>query len=225
MNPTRLGSSLRVSLAAAVASAALIASGTSLAVQDSAGVQAPPSRPIPTGDAWQLDFKPGPLRVYVDPFSGQAYWYLTYEIENRTGRERTWAPRFELQSDAGLMQSSGQEVPQIVTQDLQRVLSNPRIATRTGRILDQNQVIGPIVSGPEHVREGVVIWPIEDPRVTQLTIYVAGVTNRRESMPHPESGEPIVLRQERALRYLTPGDLAPLQGQPIQATEGTWVLR
>lgn len=196
------------------------------AAQDAdASVVPPPTRRVPAGETWQLDFKPGPLRVYVDPYSGEAYWYLTYEVSNRSGRERMWAPRIDLQTDAGQVQESGQGVPRLVTQDLQRTLSSARSERRTDKVLDQNQVIGPIVAGPEHAREGLVVWRIEDPTVTELSIYVAGVTNHRETATHPETGEPVALRRTRALRFVTPGELALLEGSPIEVSSQEWVLR
>ncbi|MGA1056424.1 MAG: hypothetical protein ACO3Y3_01870 [Phycisphaerales bacterium] len=190
-----------------------------------AEIAAPPTRRVPAGETWQLEFKPGPLRVYVDPYSGEAYWYLTYEVSNRSGRERMWAPRIELQTDAGQVQSSGQGVPRLVTQDLQRTLSSARSERRTEKVLDQNQVIGPIVTGPEHAREGLVVWRIEDPTVTEVSVYVGGVTNHRETATHPETGEPVVLRRARALRFVTPGELALLEGTAIEPSTQEWVLR
>lgn len=190
-----------------------------------ATIAPPPTRRVPAGETWQLEFQPGPLRVYVDPYSGEAYWYLTYEVSNRSGRERMWAPRIELQTDAGQVQSSGQGVPRLVTQDLQRTLSSARSERRAEKVLDQNQMIGPIVTGPEHAREGLVVWRVEDPTVTELTIYVAGVTNHRESAMHPETGEPVVLRRSRALRFVTPGEIGLLEGSPIDASAQEWVLR
>lgn len=189
------------------------------------GITPPPSQRVPAGETWRLDFKPGPLRVYVDPFSGEAYWYMTYEVTNRSGRERMWAPQIELQSDAGQIQPSGQGVPRLVTEDLQRTLSSDRSRRRTDKVLDQNQVIGPITSGPEHSREGLVVWRVADPTITELTIYVGGVTNHRETVSHPETGEAVVLRRNRALRFVTPGELALLEGTPIEASSQEWVLR
>jgi hypothetical protein len=188
-------------------------------------VAPPPTRRVPAGETWQLEFRPGPLRVYVDPYSGEAYWYMTYEVANRSGRERMWAPRIELQTDAGQVQSSGQGVPRLVTEDLQRTLSSARSERRTEKVLDQNQVIGPIVTGPEHTREGLVVWRVEDPTVTELTIFVAGVTNHRETAAHPETGEPVVLRRARALRFSTPGEIALLEGASIEPSGQEWVLR
>ena len=45
---------------------------------------------------WQLDFDAGDLRLYVDQESGDAYWYFTYQVTNRTRKDQVWAARFTL---------------------------------------------------------------------------------------------------------------------------------
>ncbi len=38
---------------------------------------------------WELDFEPGELRLYVDTAGeAAAYWYFTYKVTNRTGRDQ-----------------------------------------------------------------------------------------------------------------------------------------
>lgn len=217
------GTTLHALLGVAVA-----VGGTSLAFATppaAEGVTPPPTERVPVAESWELQLKPGPLRVHVDPVDGQRYWYMTYQVVNRSGKTRTWAPVFELQSDAGRVQTSGREVPTIVVTDIQRILQNPKNADTVPPILDQNQVIGPIASGREHAREGVVIWPIEDDRITELTIYVSGLSNRRETVEHPQSGEPVELRQTRRLRFLTPGDHGMLQGEDLVVLSQDWTLR
>lgn len=212
----------------ALLSVVVAVGGTSLAIATppaTDGVTPPPTERVPVAESWELQLKPGPLRVHVDPADGQRYWFMTYEVVNRSGKTRTWAPRFELQSDAGKVQTSGREVPTIVVTDIQRILQNPRNADKLPPILDQNQVIGPIASGREHAREGVVIWPIEDDRITELTIYVSGLSNRRETVEHPQTGEAVELRQTRRLQFQTPGDHGMLQGQDLVVLSQDWIVR
>ncbi|MGA0871767.1 MAG: hypothetical protein ACO3SJ_02730, partial [Phycisphaerales bacterium] len=64
-----------------------------------------------------------------------------------------------------------------------------------------------------------------DPTVTEVSVYVGGVTNHRETATHPETGEPVVLRRARALRFVTPGELALLEGTAIDPSTQEWVLR
>ena len=56
-----------------------------LAVAAAAGTAMAYPRPSTGTPRWELVFEPGDLRLYVDPVADQAYWYLTYEVTNRTG--------------------------------------------------------------------------------------------------------------------------------------------
>jgi hypothetical protein len=183
-------------------------------------VTPPPTEPVVAAETWELRFRPGPLRVYIDPITGEKFWYFTYTVSNRTGRERSWSPRFELHSDAGLIQRSGEEVPLRVSTALRRKLQVPR----GPELFDQNQVIGPLLPGEQNAREAIVIWPLEDDRITALSIYVSGVTSRRERL-HGFAPEPVELRQTRRLRYLVPGDLDALRDRPIELVSEDWVYR
>ena len=60
---------------------------------------------------WQFEFTPGPLRLYIDRDSQDAFWYFTYQVVNRTGRDRIWAPEFTLFTDDGAIVRSGEDVP------------------------------------------------------------------------------------------------------------------
>ena len=71
--------------------------------------------PVASGDDWELDFQPGPLRLYVDPNDGQTYWYFIYTVANRTDRDRMWAPRLEVFTDGGKILRSGRNVPSRVS--------------------------------------------------------------------------------------------------------------
>ena len=59
-----------------------------------AGAQAAPR-------IWTLEFKPGPLRMYVDPIDGKHYHYFTYRVINLTEGDRMFAPTLELFTDKG----------------------------------------------------------------------------------------------------------------------------
>ena len=50
---------------------------------------------------WELTFESGDLRLYVDEGTGQAYWYFTYKVINRTGKDQIRAPTFTLFTDVG----------------------------------------------------------------------------------------------------------------------------
>ena len=63
-------------------------------------------KPSPVLVRWQMNFEPGPLRLH-QAASGESYWYFTYKVTNRTGREQIWAPSLVLFTDVGEIMPSG----------------------------------------------------------------------------------------------------------------------
>ena len=81
-------------------------------------------KPAAVAPRWELEFEPGDLRLYVDPNEGGTYWYFTYMVTNRTGREQVWAPSFVLFTDVGEILPSGRGVPSRVAADIRTLLGN-----------------------------------------------------------------------------------------------------
>jgi hypothetical protein len=156
---------------------------------------------------WELDFRPGPLRLYTDA-NGEAYWYFTYKVVNRTGKERMWAPRFEFFSDKGEIKASGRSVPTEVTRAVLDLLKNPLLE-------DQNQIIGELRIGEENAKDGVVIWPAKDLAVTEFTIFVTGASGKIRKVPDPRTGNPLVERWTLRFNYLVPGDPVARGSTPV----------
>ena len=57
-------------------------------------------KPAPVPLRPELTFRPGPLRM-TQAVDGYWYWYFTYEVVNRTGRDTMWAPSLVLYTDRG----------------------------------------------------------------------------------------------------------------------------
>lgn len=160
------------------------------------------------GTAWELDFRPGALRMFTDATEGKSYWYFTYKVVNRTGRERMWAPRFELFTDSGQIERSGREVPSRVTASILEMLGNKLLE-------DQNQVIGEILVGEENAKEGLVVWPADDLAVTEFTVFVTGASGKVRRVPDPKTGESRVERWTIRFNYIVPGDATARGSTPV----------
>lgn len=212
--------------------ASLVGASAALGQVTVPSTSAPPMERVPAGDEWELDFVPKALRVHVDEATGRSYWVLSYEVGNRTDRARTWAPVFELQGTGGPIQRSGREVPSVVTDDVKRILNRSEVAQRPP-VLDQNQAIGLLPVGRAHVRDGFAIWPAtvegvvpgHDVGPTTVVVYVGGVSNRRGMVSHPITGEDVVLRQQQAITFQTPGRIGALHGKALKPTSETWIYR
>lgn len=174
--------------------------------------------PRPAPDRWELNFLPGDLRVYVDPVEQKPYWYFTYTVENRTGDEQIWAPRFVLYTDAGELMRSGVDVPTRVTSDVIDMLGNDLL-------MNQNEVIGEIRQGREHAREGVVIWPFGDISVTEISLFISGVSGETAEVTNPITGERILLRKTLQREYLVPGNPIARGSRPVRFQDDRWIFR
>ncbi|MEE2682203.1 MAG: hypothetical protein VX641_07520 [Planctomycetota bacterium] len=150
---------------------------------------------------WTLDIKPGPLRLYVDPIDDRHYHYFTYQVVNSTKADRMFAPTIELFTDTGQILPSGSGVSSQVSRRLMGHLANPLME-------DEHQIIGDLKQGKEHAKDGLVIWEAVDLDTNQITIFVTGLSNGINRVPHPVTGEDVLLRKTLRLDYVIPGNLA-----------------
>jgi len=189
------------------------------AVVASQAVAAPQPDPIPR--RWQLDVRPGPLRIAILDVEGagpRAFLYFTYYVENNTGEDLLFAPSFEMTTDLGARRKSGVDVPRSVTQQLLTSLRNPFLK-------DQISAVGLLLQGDEHARESLVAWPIDNLEVDEVTLFAAGFSGETETVIRPDTGEPVLLRKTLMLRHETPGDLAVLGSRPLPRVEQRWIMR
>jgi hypothetical protein len=175
-------------------------------------------RPAPVAPRWELEFEPGPLRVYVDPDEGGAYWYFTYKVINRTGGDQVWAPTFVLFTDAGEILPSGRGVPSRVAADIKTLLGNDFLE-------HQNEVIGEIFYGRDHAKEGLVVWPARHLEVNELSLFIAGASGETAYVVNPITGDDVLLRKTLQRDYLIPGEAIARGSRPIELQEQRWVMR
>lgn len=167
---------------------------------------------------WELTFEPGDLRLYRDPSTGDHYWYFTYMVTNRTGKDQVWAPKLVLFTDGGEILDAGKNVPTRVTEDLLALLGNDLLE-------DQNEVIGDLLQGRENAKEGLVVWPARSLNVNQLSLFVAGISGEVARVKNPLTNAEVTLQKTLQRDYLIPGDMLARGSKPIDLVEQRWVLR
>jgi len=203
-------------LKAAVGSLCLLAGSVfAVAATQTAWAYPVPSR-IPT--RWELKFEPGPVRLYVDPRSGANYWYFTYKVTNNTGAERFWAPQLTLFTDGGAIMNAGENVPPQIESDLIDLLGNEYLAR-------QNEVIGKIYVGPSNAIEGLAVWPASDLRVTELSLFISGISGETAEVRNPETDEREILQKTLRREYVAPGDPLERGSDPLEFAGESWVMR
>jgi len=179
-----------------------------------------PAHPTPSTVPfrWELRFEPGPLRLYVDPVDRAAYWYFTYVVTNGTERDQIWAPDLVLFTDAAEIVRAGDQVPSRVEEQLRELLGNELLET-------QSEIIGTIRQGVEHARDGLAVWPAGELRVTELSLFVGGLSGETARITNPLSGEPVILRKTLERRYRVPGDPLARGSRPLEFVSQRWVMR
>ena len=179
-----------------------------------------PAHPTPSvvPFRWELRFEPGPLRLFVDPIDRGAYWYFTYVVTNGTERDQIWAPDLVLFTDAGEILRAGDQVPSRVEEQLRELLGNELLET-------QSEIIGTIRQGIEHARDGLAVWPVGETQITELSLFIGGLSGETARITNPLSGEPIILRKTMERRYRAPGDPIARGSRPLEFISQRWVMR
>ena len=186
----------------------------------SGAVRKPASR---SEAAWTLDYEAGPMRLYRDETTGDAYWYATFTIINRSGKDRHIAPRWELLDEQGRVSLEGRGVPSEVTRAVMRLLHDPQLQ-------ESSAVVGDIAQGSENGKAGVVIFPA-GPEVRRFSLLVSGISSDRDSLKDPTTGKPITVQKTMRLDYQVPGERQGLKGavplaEPESGTSNpSWIYR
>ncbi len=182
---------------------------------------APEPDPIPR--RWQFAVESGPLRVASVEQDGKsvAYYFLTYKVTNITNQDLLFTPIFELGTDEGELIRSGRDVPASVTKEIIGRIESVFVE-------DQINIVGPLLQGEANAREGVVIWPVNDLHVNEISIYASGFSGETKSVEFKNAkgvSEKAVLRKTLMLRYQTPGELMEQGDRPIELVEKQWIMR
>ncbi|CAG0970151.1 hypothetical protein PHYC_01200 [Phycisphaerales bacterium] len=197
---------------------------TAIVVTLGASLAAMAPEPDPIPRRWQLAVETGPLRVASIQIPGEitrAYYFLTYKVTNTTDQDLLFTPSFELGTDEGEVLRSGRGVPTQVTRDILERLNSPFIQ-------DQTSIVGVLPQGEANAKEGVVIWPINDLHVNEVTIYGAGFSGETRAVEYKNAkgeNEKALLRKTLMLRYQTPGEIRDMAGRSIELADKQWIMR
>jgi hypothetical protein len=175
-------------------------------------------KPAASPSRWELRFQPGELRLHTDPVENKTYWFFDYMIINRTGRDQVWAPSFVLFTDGGEIMRSGEGVPLRVTREIMDLIGNDFLQ-------HQYEIIGEIHHGIEHAREGIVVWPARKLNVTEISLFIGGISGETAHVQNPLNGETVLLRKTLQRDYLIPGDPAARGRRPARFVEERWIFR
>lgn len=173
-------------------------------------------------EKWTVDYKPGPFRMYRSA-DGTLYWYATFTLVNRTGKDRRLAPRWELLDEQGRISAAGQGVDSDVTRAILKMLNDPSLE-------EVSSILGEISQGEEAAKTGVVVFPA-GPESRRLSLMVSGLSTERSTIRDPKTGQPVLLRKTLRIDYQVPGERGKVQGElPLAEAETGqvnpgWIMR
>ena len=170
---------------------------------------------------WQYEFSHDPPRaIAVYGIGGRVswYWYITYKVINETGDERLFVPEVIIYTNTGKIFPTGRNVPAAAFAAIQEKLENPLLESPA-------EIIGRLLQGTDHAKEGVAIWPAPTEDVDRITVFFSGLSGETKAIKHPLSGKRIVLRKTLMIDYHLPGTSQRVQYQPVVPEGEHWVMR
>jgi hypothetical protein len=221
---SRVGASFTSAVIVGVAGLAAASSVVALNAMTSPALAAMPGpEPEPIPSRWQLTVEPGPLRIgtVTTPEGPQSFYFFTYKVTNTSDQDLLFAPSFEMVTDEGEPRRSGRDVPAEVTRELLARLENPLIQ-------DQIGIVGTLLQGEANAKDGLVIWPVDDIKVSELSIFAAGFSGETRGVEFKNAEgklERVLLRKALMMRYQPPGEIRDMGGKELPRVETRWILR
>jgi hypothetical protein len=171
--------------------------------------------------SWELTFKHAtPHRIVVNvpgKSEPQAFWYMTYTVQNDGKQEQMFLPDIELAlQDGRVIRSDNNISPAVFT----------AIKHQTDIALLQPylKIAGMLRVGEDEAKDGVAIWPEPTARLEHFSIFVQGLSGEAVTTQGPKN-KPIILRKTLELNYIFRGDeFYPDQTKVDQNAE-EWVMR
>lgn len=206
-------------------------------VAGAAGLARSAPEPRVAATDWQFEFEydtPSPIQVRDAMGRPQTYWYMLYEITNRSDEEQYFVPDFVLYTDTGEVVESGAGVGPAVYQAIRR-------RHRNDLIENPSQLTGRVLRGADNARFGVAVFRKLDPQARSFDIFVGGLSGEtaRVELPVPVevteitaegevqtvARETIVLRKTLRLGFRIPGEPGARRQTVVIPAGQEWVMR
>lgn len=173
--------------------------------------------------SWDLNItyaKPQPIAVTDVSGKMQWYWYVTYKVVNNTGEDQLFVPEVQIATDAGDLVRSGKEVPSAVFFAIKQKQGNNLLES-------PNLVVGKLLQGEDFARESVIVWPAFEHDISELNLFISGLSGETTVIKNPQSGEPVIVRKVLMQTYAFPGDdlNTPRDQQTIEDEGKQWIMR
>ncbi len=170
---------------------------------------------------WEFTFTAeAPRAIRVTNADGKAswYWYVTYKVVNNTGGERMFVPEFVVSTDEGDIIPGGKDVPPSVYEAV-------RADTGNKLVVSPSRALGLMLQGEDNARESVVVWKAFDHDVTDVNLFIQGLSGETQTVKNPETGADVNLHKAMMISYLFPGTNVNPGVQQVKVLRKKWVMR
>lgn len=181
---------------------------------------------------WMLDFHfkdPRPITVDIPGRGRRVVWYLWYQVINNTGAPRKFEPTFVWVSQDTDKVAYDQILPK-AQMAVQRLEDGDNIFDMKNSVTIGKEPIpvnkqfnekGEVVAFPKAVT-GVALWDGVDPKSTQFSIFVYGLSDGFTIVDGP-GGKPIMRRKALQLKFKRLGDEFTQKAGQIRYMGHEWV--
>jgi hypothetical protein len=170
---------------------------------------------------WEFNFtaeKPRPIQVINADGKPVWYWYVTYKVVNNTGADRMFVPEFAVSTDEGDIIPGGKDVPPSVYEAVRQDTGNKLIVS-------PSRALGIMLLGEDNARESVVVWKAFDHDVTDVNLFIQGLSGESQTVKNPETGKDVNLHKALMISYSFPGTNVNPASQPVEVVKKKWVMR
>jgi len=178
--------------------------------------------------SWTLDIEFfDPQRITVN---GTTYWYVLYQVTNRTGQDVQFFPSSRLVTDTLEVVEGGANVNPLVYDFIaaRHKQQYPFFAPPT-------KITGPLLQGVDNARASAMVFRTFDASASGFTIFVSGLSGEKERLRNPafDASQPesdsnpraFLLQRTLSITYSLPGDPTTRgQATPIRKNR-EWVMR
>ncbi len=187
---------------------------------------------------WELDIRFGPVRPIQVQLVGrkekQTFWYMLYTVTNRTGKDQSFVPDFDLYTDTGQLVHSGRKTPMAVFNAIKSLHNAPLLK-------NMPDMTGRILQGEDNAKDSVAIWHDFDPKAGSFDVFIGSLSGEvaEIKLPRPIRGiktdargkktvvwqTTLLLAKTLQLTYRIPGEAASRTRTGVKQVKKKWVMR
>lgn len=188
--------------------------------------------------SWELEFDvqdPKAIQITLPGESTpQTFWFIRYNVTNRTGEDRIFVPEFTFYSNIGDVVHAQKGIAPSVFSAIKNIYNDPYLKDSTG-------MTGKLLQGEDNAKDGVAIFKDFDPSVGTIDVFIGGLSGDTEeiTLPNPiktieldNNGKKIEVERDKIilgrtlhLQYKVTADPSSGQRNHMTLVSRNWVMR